>query len=62
MLVLLFDNDATLVGLGDLTDGNTLLAIFGIVLTIILMTRGWKGAIFIGMIITNPCWYDGWIN
>lgn len=50
---IIVDNDATLVGLGDLTDGNTLLAIFGIVLTIILMTRGWKGAIFIGMIITT---------
>ena len=32
-------NDATLVGLGDLSNPNTLLAIFGIVITVILMTR-----------------------
>ncbi|GIN88476.1 guanine permease [Heyndrickxia sporothermodurans] len=50
---IIVDNDATLVGLGDLTNGNTLLAIFGIVITIILMTRGWKGAIFIGMLLTT---------
>jgi adenine/guanine/hypoxanthine permease len=46
-------NDATLVGLGDLTAGPVLLAIFGLFVTVILMTRGVKGAIFIGMIITS---------
>jgi adenine/guanine/hypoxanthine permease len=46
------NNDATLVGLGDLTDGNTLLAVFGIFVTVILMTRGVKGGIFFGMVIT----------
>ncbi|MDP4171401.1 MAG: NCS2 family permease [Bacillota bacterium] len=45
-------NDATLVGLGDFTNGNTLLAIFGIVVTVIMMTRGIKGSVFYGMIIT----------
>lgn len=45
-------NDATLVGLGNLTNGPTLLAIFGIVITVILMTRGINGAVFFGMIIT----------
>ncbi|MFJ5624921.1 NCS2 family permease [Peribacillus loiseleuriae] len=45
-------NDATLVGLGDLTSGNTLLAVFGIVITVILMARGIKSAVFLGMIIT----------
>jgi len=45
-------NDATLVGLGDLTKGPALLAIFGIIITVILMTRGIKGSVFFGMIIT----------
>jgi AGZA family xanthine/uracil permease-like MFS transporter len=46
------NNDATLVGLGDLTAGPTLLAIFGIVVTVIMMTRGISGAVFYGMVIT----------
>lgn len=45
-------NDAVLVGLGDLTAGNTLLAIFGLILTVILMVRGIKGGIFFGIVIT----------
>ncbi|WHY86719.1 NCS2 family permease [Neobacillus novalis] len=45
-------NDATLVGLGDLTSGPALLAIFGIVVSVIMMTRGIKGAVFYGMILT----------
>ncbi|MFB1083378.1 NCS2 family permease [Jeotgalibacillus sp. JSM ZJ347] len=45
-------NDATLVALGDLTNGNTLLAIFGIFITVILMTRKIKGGIFFGIVIT----------
>jgi adenine/guanine/hypoxanthine permease len=49
---IIVNNDATLVGLGDLTDGNVLLAIFGIFITVILMTRGVKGGIFIGMVVT----------
>lgn len=44
--------DATLVQLGDLTNGNTLLAIFGLVVTVVLMVRGFKGGIFFGMVIT----------
>ncbi|MCA1322101.1 NCS2 family permease [Bacillus tianshenii] len=43
---------AVLVGLGDLTSGNTLLAIFGLVLTVIFMVRGIKGGIFYGIVIT----------
>ena len=45
-------NDAVLVGLGDLTAGNALLAIFGLILTVILMVRGIKGGIFFGIVIT----------
>ncbi|GLY12513.1 NCS2 family permease [Pseudobacillus badius] len=49
---IIINNDAVLVGLGDLTAGNTLLAIFGIIITVVLMTKGVNGGIFIGMIIT----------
>ncbi|MDR7239709.1 NCS2 family permease [Neobacillus drentensis] len=49
---IIVNNDATLVGLGDLTAGPTLLAIFGIVVTVIMMTRGINGAVFYGMVIT----------
>lgn len=45
-------NDATLVGLGSLSNGTTLLTIFGIVITVIMMTRGIKAAVFYGMIVT----------
>ncbi|MBN8204169.1 MULTISPECIES: NCS2 family permease [Bacillaceae] len=50
---LIVNNDAVLVGLGDFTDGNVLLAIFGIIITVILMTKGMNGGIFIGMVITT---------
>ncbi|MFS0820678.1 NCS2 family permease [Bacillus sp. 1P02SD] len=43
---------ATLVALGDLSNGNTLLAVFGVVITVILMVRKINGAVFIGMVIT----------
>src|SRR5690606_14456044 len=46
------DNEATLVGLGDITDPNVLLTIFGLVVAVILITRGIKAGIFYGMIIT----------
>ncbi len=49
---LIVNNDATLVGLGDLTAPGPLLTIFGIVISVIMMTRGIKGAVFYGMIIT----------
>lgn len=47
------NNDATLVGIGDLTNGQTLLAIFGVVVAIVLLTRGFKASIFIGMIVST---------
>lgn len=46
-------NPNTLVGLGDLTQGNVLLTIFGLVITVIMMVRKIKGAIFYGMIVTT---------
>jgi AGZA family xanthine/uracil permease-like MFS transporter len=50
---IIVNNDATLVGLGDLTKGTTLLSIFGIFIIVILMARKIKGAVFYGMIITT---------
>ncbi|AYV69234.1 MULTISPECIES: NCS2 family permease [Niallia] len=49
---IIVDNSATLVHIGDLTNPSTLLAIFGIFITIILMVRGIHGGVFYGMIIT----------
>ncbi|MFC7366684.1 MULTISPECIES: NCS2 family permease [Bhargavaea] len=46
------NNDATLTGIGDLSQPTTLLAIFGLVLTVGLMVLNVKGAIFFGMLIT----------
>ncbi|GKV56362.1 guanine permease [Sporosarcina sp. NCCP-2222] len=43
----------TLVTLGKLSSGPTLLAIFGLVITVIMMVRKIKGAIFYGMIATT---------
>ncbi|MBB6454881.1 AGZA family xanthine/uracil permease-like MFS transporter [Salirhabdus euzebyi] len=43
---------ATLVKLGDMTKPTTLLAVFGIVATVIFLVRGFKGGIFYGMILT----------
>ncbi len=45
-------NEATFVGLGAIGDPSVLLAIFGILFTLILFARNTKGAIFIGMIVT----------
>lgn len=49
---IIVNNDATLVGIGNLHDPQVLLAIFGILITVILMVRGIKGGVFYGMIIT----------
>lgn len=43
---------ATAVELGDFTNPATLLAIFGVVVTVVLMAFGLRGGIFYGMIIT----------
>ncbi len=50
---LIVNDDAVLVGLGNLRDGNVILAIVGIAITVILMTRGVKGGIFFGILITG---------
>lgn len=49
---IIVNNDATLVGLGSFEEPSTLLAIFGIIITAVLMTRKLNGAIFYGLVIT----------
>lgn len=44
------DHPGTLVGLGDLTSPPVLLSLFGVAVTTILLARGWKTAIFIGIL------------
>jgi len=43
----------TIVSLGNITAPTTLLAIFGLIVTAFFMIRGFKGAIFYGMILTS---------
>ena len=45
-------DDATLVALGDIRSSTVLLAVGGLVITVILMARKVKGAVFFGMIAT----------
>ncbi|EMF0535761.1 NCS2 family permease [Enterococcus hirae] len=46
-------NESTLVGLGSLSVGSTWLAIFGLVVTAILLIRRVPGGIFIGMVAST---------
>lgn len=43
---------STLIAIGNLKDPDVLLAIFGIVVTVILMSKGIKGGVFYGLVIT----------
>lgn len=49
---IVYSKNSNIVALGDLTAPNTLLTLFGLLITLILMVRNIHGAIFIGMIIT----------
>ncbi|MDN4494914.1 NCS2 family permease [Ureibacillus aquaedulcis] len=49
---IIVNNDATLVGIGNLHDPQVLLAIFGIIITVIFLVKGFKGGVFYGMVIT----------
>jgi len=44
---------ATVVTLGDLSESTTVLAIIGIVVTAILLTRGFRAAVFYGILATS---------
>ena len=49
---LIVANESTMVSLGHLTSGTSLLAIFGIIVTFILIATRVPAAIFIGMVLT----------
>lgn len=46
------NNDATLVGLGDITSGSALLALIGLLITGFMFIRNVPGAILIGILVT----------
>jgi AGZA family xanthine/uracil permease-like MFS transporter len=50
---LVVPNSETYVALGDLTQGPVLLAAFGLVATLVLVARGQRGAIIIGIFLTG---------
>lgn len=49
---IIISDEAVLVGLGDFTNGATLLAVFGVIVTIIFLMLGIKSGVFLGMIVT----------
>lgn len=50
---IIIGNPDTFVSIGDLTSPMTLLAIIGLVITIVMLVRGINGGIFYGMVITT---------
>jgi AGZA family xanthine/uracil permease-like MFS transporter len=50
---IIVNNDATLVGLGEITKGSALLGLIGIAITAILLIRNVQGAMLIGIIATT---------
>jgi adenine/guanine/hypoxanthine permease len=50
---IIVNNDTVLVGLGNLSSAPTLLAIFGVVVTVLLLAKGVKAGVFVGMVITS---------
>jgi AGZA family xanthine/uracil permease-like MFS transporter len=46
-------SDATLVQLGDLGSASALLAILGVIVTVVLLVRGVQAAVFIGLVVTG---------
>ncbi|MBF6340074.1 NCS2 family permease [Nocardia abscessus] len=47
------NSEATLVTLGDFTKGTTLLALFGLLVTVVFLVRGWHGAVLYGIVLTT---------
>ncbi|MEV0032832.1 NCS2 family permease [Nocardia sp. NPDC050793] len=45
-------SEATFVKLGDFTEGTTLLALFGLLVTVVFLVRGWHGAVLYGIVLT----------
>lgn len=51
--VIVADESSNLVKLGDLSSPGVMLTLFGLIITVVLMVRNIKGALFIGMITTG---------
>ena len=49
---IIVSNASTLVALGDLSNPTTLLAVFGLLVTIFLLAKKVKAAVFVGLVIT----------
>ncbi|MGG4040963.1 NCS2 family permease [Bacillus smithii] len=63
MTGIIADNKENLVGLGDLHSPSSLLALFGLAVTIMLMVLNVRGALFIGMILTGiVAYFTGQLN
>ncbi|CAD2074683.1 NCS2 family permease [Phocicoccus pinnipedialis] len=54
---IIVQNSETFVSFGDITNKVTLLSIFGLVITLILVARGVKGGLFYGMLFTGIIGY-----
>ena len=50
---IIVNSDATLVSLGDITSGSTLLAIIGLIITSVLVVKGVRGGLLIGILVTT---------
>ncbi|WP_067863714.1 NCS2 family permease [Nocardia shimofusensis] len=45
-------SEATFVKLGDFTEPRTMLALFGLLVTVIFLVKGWHGAVLYGIVLT----------
>jgi len=50
--IVVADTD-TLVALGDFTEGTTVLALFGLIVTVVFLVLGWHGAVLYGIVLTG---------
>ncbi|WP_455634480.1 NCS2 family permease [Parabacteroides sp.] len=50
---IIVNNDATLVGLGDITSGPAALGLIGLLITSLLVAKGMKGALLLGILVTT---------
>ena len=55
MQVLLVANESTFVGLGNLQEPTVILAVVGILITLLLLTKNVSGAVFYGLVVTACC-------
>lgn len=50
---IIVSNPATFVAIGNLTQSTTLLTVFGFIISVIFIVRGYNGGIFYGMVVTT---------